>query len=123
MQGRPRLKTIDRIFGWLLILASCGHTIGTFMWVPFMSGMFVWSLGASLASALLGVLNVVRVGRPDDKVLAGITAVGTACWALLALTFGKSIGNMLDPRVVGNVITAVVLVVFSARMLRRRSHG
>ncbi len=84
-----------------------------------MSGMFVWSLGASLAAALLGVLNVVRVGRPHDKVLATITAIGTACWALLALAFGKSIGNMLDPRVLGNVIISVVLVIFAGLTVRR----
>jgi uncharacterized membrane protein YbjE (DUF340 family) len=118
-----KLRTIDRIFGWLLILASCGHTVGTLMLLQFLSGIFVWSLSGSLAVALLGVLNVVRAGRPDDKVLATITAAGTTCWALLALAFGKSIGNMFDPRVVGNVIIAVVLVIFAGLTLRRSSHG
>jgi hypothetical protein len=115
------LKTIDRIFGWLLVLASCGHTVGTLMWTQPMSGIFIWSLGSSLAAALLGVLNIVRAGRPDDKTLATITAVGTACWALVALGFGKSIGNVLDPRVVSHVLISVVLVIFSGLTLRRRS--
>jgi hypothetical protein len=117
----PMLKNIDRAFGYLLILASCGHTAGTFKWVPFMSGMFVWSLGSSLAAALLGVLNIVRAGRLDDKTLAVITAAGTTGWALVALGFGKSIHNMLDPRVLGNVFIAVVLVLFSAVALRQSS--
>src|SRR5437773_3840563 len=73
-QTKPRRllmsKVIDRIFGYLLILGACGHTIGTFMWIQPMSGIFIWSLGSSLAAALLGTLNVVRAGRPDDKPLA-----------------------------------------------------
>ena len=112
------MKTLDRIFGGLLILASFGHTLGTFRLVPYMSGMFVWSLGASLAGTLLGVLNLVRAGRPDDKTLAIITAAGTACWMLLALAFGKSIGNLLDPRVVGHAAISAMLVIFSFLTLR-----
>ncbi|HEY3939619.1 MAG TPA: hypothetical protein VGL97_19455 [Bryobacteraceae bacterium] len=115
-------KKIDSTFGWLLVLASCGHTLRTLKLVPFLSGLFVWCLAGSLAVALLGTLNIVRAGRPDDKALAAITAAGTAAWALLALAFGKSIGNMMDPRVLGNLLIAVVLVFFSGatfRMARR----
>jgi hypothetical protein len=115
------MKTIDRTFGWLLVLGSLGHTIGTLMWTQPMSGIFIWSLGSSLAAALLGVLNIVRAGRPDDKTLATISAIGTACWALLALGFGKSIGNLLDPRAVGHAMIAVVLVIFSVITLRNGS--
>ena len=117
------LKVIDRIFGWLLVVGSCGHTIGTLMWTQPMSGIFIWSLGSSLAAALLGALNIVRAGRPDDKTLATITAVGTACWALLAFGFGKSIGNVLDPRAMVHMVTAVVLVIFSGLTLRRSSNA
>lgn len=108
------LKVVDRTFGWLLVLASCGHTLGTLKLVPFMSQMFAWSLGSSLAAALLGILNIVRVGRPQDRTLAAIAAIGTAGWVLLALAFGKSIDNMLDPRVVTNAVIAIVLVVFAS---------
>ena len=101
------LKNVDRGFGWLMILASIGHTFGTVKWTPFMSGIFVWSLGSSLA------------GRPEDKTLAAIAVGGTFGCALLALAFGKSIGDMLDPRVVGNVVIAVVLVGFGVRTFRR----
>lgn len=117
------LKVTDRIFGWLLILGSCGHTAGTFMWLQPMSGMFIWSLGSSLAAALLGALNIVRAGRPNDKTLAAITTIGTACWALLAVGFGKSIGNVLDPRVVFHVIVATVLAVLGGITLLRGSRS
>ena len=114
-------KVIDRIFGYLLILGACGHTIGTFMWIQPMSGIFIWSLGSSLAAALLGTLNVVRAGRPDDKTLAILTAVGSACWALLALAFGKSIGNLEDPRAVFHALVSLILLIFSVGTLLRKS--
>jgi hypothetical protein len=115
------LKTIDRIFGWLLVLGSAGHTVGTLLWTQPMSGIFIWSLGSSLAAALLGTLNIVRAGRPQDNTLAMITAIGTGCWALLALAFGMSIGNLLDPRPLSHFVIAVVLVSFSVITLRRRA--
>jgi hypothetical protein len=113
------LKVVDRIFGWLLVLASCGHTVGTILWTKPMSDIFIWSMGSSLAGLLLGTLNIVRAGRPDDKTLATITMVGTACWALLTFAFGRSIGNVFDLRVVGHVVISIVLVIFSAMMLSR----
>jgi hypothetical protein len=67
------LKVVDRIFGCLLALAACGHTVGTILWTQTTSGIFIWSLGSSLAAALLATLNIVRTGRPDDKTLAIIT--------------------------------------------------
>jgi|SRR5215469_14517756 len=113
------LKVIDRIFGALLILAACGHTAGTILWTQPMSGIFIWSLGSALAALLLGTLNIVRAGRPDDKTLAAITLIGTVCWAALAFAFGKSIGNVLDPRPLSHVIISLVLVVLSAATLGR----
>jgi hypothetical protein len=118
-RARGELKTIDRIFGWLLILGSAGHTIGTVLWTEPMSGIFLWSLGSSLAAALLGVLNLVRAGRRQDKTLALITTIGTAFWAALALTFGFSIHNVLDPRAMTHFIVSVVLVIFGVRTLSR----
>jgi hypothetical protein len=115
------LKVVDRIFGGLLVLAACGHTIGTILWTQPMSGIFIWSLGSSLAAVLVAVLNIVRAGRPDDKTLAVITLVGTACWALVAFAFGASIHNVLDPRPLSHVVISVVLVIFSGITLWRRS--
>ena len=109
------MKTVDRIFGWLLILGSAGHTAGTVMWTEPMSGIFIWSLGSSLAAAVLGVLNLVRAGRPGDKTLALITISGTALWAALALAFGFSIHNVLDPRPMIHFIVSIVLVIFGVR--------
>lgn len=115
------LRIVDRIFGVLLALGACGHTVGTILWTQPMSGIFIWSLGSSLAAALLATLNIVRAGRPDDKTFAVITLVGTACWALLALGFGMSIHNVLDPRPLGHVVISIILVFFSGITLWRSS--
>jgi hypothetical protein len=115
------LKVVDRIFGCLLALAACGHTVGTILWTQSMSGIFIWSLGSSLAAGLLATLNIVRAGRPDDKTLAVITLVGTGCWALVAFGFGVSIHNYLDPRPLGHVVISIILVFFSGITLWRSS--
>ena len=116
------LKLFDRVFGWLLVLASCGHTVGTFLWTQRMSGISIWSLGSSLAAGLVATLNIVRAGRSDDKTLAAIAAIGTACWALVAFGFGVSIGNVLDPRPLGHVVISMVLVIFSGITLWRKTN-
>ena len=116
-------RIIDRIFGILLALASCGHTVGTILWTEPLSGIFIWSLGASLAGGLLVALNIVRAGRPNDKTLAVITGVGTACWALIAFGFGVSIHNVLDPRPLGHVVISIVLVVVSGNTIWRESRA
>jgi hypothetical protein len=115
------LRKIDRTFGWLLILANCGHTLGTILWAPFLSGLWVWSLGAAVGGFVLGALNIVRAGRPPDKVIAWITALGTACLILVAVAFGISIGNLFDPRADGHIVICSVLVGFSVNTIVRSS--
>ncbi len=111
------MKRIDRIFGSLLVVGAAGHTAGTIMSTQPMSGIFIWSLGSALAAALLGTLNIVRAGRPEDKTLAAITLIGTACWVPLALSFGVSIGNLFDARAMFHAIVAIALTIFSGMTL------
>ena len=112
------LGKIDRIFGVFLLIGAAGHIMGTLLLLPAMSEIWVWSLGAAIAAALLGVLNIVRAGRANDKTIAVITTIGTAIWALLALTFGASIHNLLDPRALFHFVVSAVLVVFGFLTIR-----
>ncbi len=109
-------RRVDRAFGVLLLLGAAGHTFGTLQHLRG-TDAFLWSLGSSLAAALLAVLNLVRAGRPPDRSLAVICAVGTLCWALLVVRFGVSIGNLLDPRVLMHLIASAGLVLFSVLAL------
>ena len=113
------LKLVDRIFCVLLILAACGHTAGTLIGAQFLSGIFVWSLSGSLAAFLLAALHLVRTSRPDDRVVALIAVVGTCGWILVALGFGASVGNVLDPRAMTHAIVSAGLVGFGVRTLMR----
>ena len=110
------MRGLDRAAGILLLLGAAGHTAGTLHWLSPSSDAFVWSLGSSLAAALLGTLNLVRSGRPADRTLAWICVAGTSCWAGVVLGFGVSIGRVLDPRVLMHMVASAALVVFSVPM-------
>ena len=116
-------RRVDRGFGVLLLLGAAGHTVGTLQHLRG-TDAFLWSLGSSLAAALLAVLNLARAGRAADRPLAVVCAVGTLCWALLVVGFGVSIGNLLDPRVLMHLVASAGLVLFSMLGLARpRSSG
>jgi hypothetical protein len=117
------LRTVDRLFGALLIVATVAHSVGTVVMTPFLSGLFVWSLGSSLAGFLLGVLNLARAGRPQDRALAAIVAIGTTCWIIVCLGFSLSIRNLFDPRPVSHELISLVLVLFSIRTLLGHAKG
>jgi hypothetical protein len=111
------IKIADRLFGWLQMLGACGHTAGTIVLVPFMSGLFVWSLGASIGMFLTAALNLLRAGRPGDRAVALMATAGSGGQLLLCLAFGKSIANFADPRVVGLSVIATALLCFGIRTL------
>lgn len=112
-------KKIDLIFCGLMALATTGHLFGTFKFLEFGTGIFVWSLSGVLAAALLTVINILRNKRPKDKTLAGITFVGNLAWIGIVVLFGQSIGNFVDPRVLFHGISALGLCYFSFQSLRR----
>ncbi len=114
------MRTANRVFGWLLVLACCGHTLGTLKGYPAMSPIWVWSLGSSLAGLLLGGVSLIASGRPTDRALSGLTLAGSVGWIFVALAFGVSIGQVLDPRVVGHAVIAAGLAVSSGVALCRR---
>jgi len=110
-------RIIDRIFGALLLIGAGLHALGALRTYTIGSEALVWSLSGTLAAGLVGVLNLVRAGRPDDHTLAWITLVGSLAWAGVAIAFGAAIGNVFDPRVLWHAITALVLAGFSLRTL------
>ena len=114
-------KSLDRVFGALLLIGACLHVVGAVRAYPLGSEALVWSLSGTLAAGLLAVLNLVRAGRPDDHTLAAITLVGSLAWVGIAIAFGVAIGNVVDPRVLWHAVAALVLAGFSLRSLLNRS--
>ena len=109
------MKIVDRIFGWLLVVASLLHTLGAVGAYRNMPVTLVWALSGTLAGLLLAGLNLLRVGRPNDHTLAWVSFLGCLGWIAVALAFGKVTGNILDFRPFTHVIITVVLAAISLR--------
>jgi hypothetical protein len=106
-------KLIDRAFIALLAFGALGHLLGTFTLTDIGSPLFVWSLSGVLAAGMVVAVNVLRHVRGSDPALARIALVGSACWVGIAILFGASIGNILDPRALLHAIAAAGLCYFS----------
>ena len=114
-----RNAKLDWLFCLLLAVAASGHLFGTLTLYEHGTPLFVWSLAGVLCAALLVALNVLRIGRPTDLSLIWVCLVGCAFWVMIALMFGQSVGNVLDPRVLLHSLAAAGLAALSLRSLLR----
>ncbi|MEO6829843.1 MAG: hypothetical protein ABI164_08515, partial [Acidobacteriaceae bacterium] len=102
-------------FGWLLVMGSLLQIIGSVEMYRGTPEMLVWALSGTLAGLLLAALNLLRVDRPRDRMLAWISFLGSVGWLAVVIAFGLAIGNLLDFRVATMGAIAIVLVIFSMR--------
>jgi hypothetical protein len=109
------MNSVDRTFGWLLVIGSLLHAFGSYSAYNGRHEMLLWALSATLAGLLLAALNLLRIGRPGDRTLAWISFAGCLGWLAMVLAFGAVIHRMLDLRVVALTVIAVVLAIFSVR--------
>lgn len=114
------VKWIDRLFCALLLVGAALHGAGSFAAYPAGSEVLVWSLAASLAAALLAMLNFMRTARRDDWTLALVCAAGCICWLAVSMDFGTAIGHYGDLRVLWHAVCALALAVFSVRTMLTR---
>ena len=115
------LRGLDLLFIVFVLLGACGHTAGALATYPAGSEILVYALGMSVLALVCGTANILRARRPSDAGMALIVLLSGASQAGVALAWGCAIGNPLDPRVVGFVLAAGGLAVFSAATLFR--HG
>jgi|GEM_PF-1393531 len=114
-----RSAKLDWLFCALMAAATAGHFFGTLVLVEHGTGLFVWSLAGVLAAALLVALNVMRIGRPNDRTLAWTCLVGCLCWVAISFMFGQSVGNVLDQRALFHAFSALGLAILSWRSLQK----
>ena len=112
------MKRLDYGLCALLALGGLGHLIGTFAGYAPGTEVFAWSLSGSAFAFTLVFLNVLRIRRPGDRVLALGAAVSTLVWAVIALLFGQAIGAVADPRVLMHVAAALGLVAMAVSSSR-----
>ncbi len=106
---------IDWFFIALLSMGVLGHTLGTFILVEIGSNLFVWSLAGVLAASLVVALNILRKFRTGDHAIASLAMVGSLGWLVIAILFGRAVGNSLDPRSLSHAIAAAGCAYFSLR--------
>ena len=110
------MKTVDRVFGWLLVVATAMHCVGCLIaFLHTNPDMLLWTEGAGIGGFLLAAVNLLRVNRPVDRGLAWVSAAGCVAWAVMAIAFGVRIGNVFDPRPLSHTIITLVLFGFSLR--------
>lgn len=112
------MKSLDRLFGWLLVVNGLFHALGAWNANHGKPGVLLWALTGSLAAFLIAAINLLRAERPHDRPLAWLSLAGSMAWLAVALIVGKLAGNFLDARVVSNALNAVVLAAMSIRSLR-----
>lgn len=113
------MRVLDHMFGCLLILGGIGHGLGSYMAYSSDHMVLLWAWSASLLVFLLAAVNLLRAGRNGDRSLGWISFVACVAWIAFALWFGRLIGNVFDPRPLGNMLITLVLAVFSLRSALR----
>ncbi|HEX7336090.1 MAG TPA: hypothetical protein VF252_02685 [Gemmatimonadales bacterium] len=117
------METVDRAFGWLLIVGGVLHAIGSWTGYRTTPETLLWALAGSLAALLVAAVNLLRAGRPGDLPLAWVSLGGSVAWMAVALGFGIVIGNLLDPRALIHMLNALVLAGMSLRTVGRAKKG
>lgn len=111
------MKALDRVFGCLLFLGGIGHGLGSYKAHAKDPMALLWALSGSFAIFLLAAVNLLRAGRDGDRATACISLGGCIVWIGFVLCFARLIGNMLDFRVLVNLIITMALALFSLRSL------
>jgi hypothetical protein len=114
-------KIVDRLLGWLLVIGALLHGFGSLQAYAALTSIQVWALSGSLAALLLAAINLMRIGRPQDRTLALVSLAGCVGWFAVAVGFGASIGNVLDPRALYHEAVALGLAAMSLRTIVRQA--
>jgi hypothetical protein len=117
------MRSLDRLLSILLILGAVGHTFGVLQYYRAQPDALFWSLCAGPLMVLVAAINLLRSRRPRDPAIAWISAAASASYLVVTLGFGRLIGDMADPQVIGFGVIALGLTLFSvmgAASLRAR---
>ena len=116
------MKTTDRICAWIVLLLGCVHCAVTFVVHKTFTVEAIWFISGGLVLIFGALLNLVRIARPDDRLLAQVSALANL---LLFALFGIAVPWLLhrdlkqNPQVIVVAIAIAVELGFSLRQCFR----
>jgi hypothetical protein len=124
------MRTLDRIFGWLMTLSG-SYLLGILSLIELYEsvsgvghyGKADWTIGDGMMELLLGACNLMRAERPHDRTLARVCVAGNLGWIALAIKYMVRVGLPHGIRVplteAIQLFLAAVLLFLSVRTLQR----
>ena len=112
------MKTIDRVFAWIVLLLGCVHCAVTFVVHKTFTVEAIWFVSGGLVLIFGALLNLVRIARRGDRLLARVSALANL---LLFALFGIATPWLLrgdlkqNPQVIVAAIAIAAELGFSLR--------
>jgi len=116
------MKTLDRVFGWALLVLGCLHTAGSvFLMSKNLSFDSAWFFSGGLAVIFGAFLNLIRAYRPPDNVVARISILANLLLLILSALLCWVLRHDLrqNPQAVVLVLVIGIELLFSARQWSR----
>ncbi len=105
------MKMIDRILAWVLLVFGSVHCGVTFVLHKTFTVEAVWFVSGGLVLIFGALLNLVRIARPDDRLLARASALANL---LLFALFGIAVPWLLHRDLKQNPQVIVVAIATAA---------
>ena len=96
-----------------------GQIQGVLATQPLLDTYTVWAFSGSIAAWAIAVLNWLRAGRPNDKVIAAWALAGTLSWVLIIIWLAVAADMTRDIRIWLCLVVCGALLVFGLQSLRR----
>jgi hypothetical protein len=111
------LKTVDKIFAWILVVMGCIHCGGTFIARPHFSIDGVWFFTGGIALIASGLLNLIRIqsGKGGLPRISSITINVLMALACLAIVWLRGLSSFHAPQLIIVTIAVMVEVIFSVQ--------
>lgn len=107
------MKTTDRICAWIVLLLGCVHCAVTFVVHKTFTVEAIWFISGGLVLIFGALLNLVRIARPDDRLLARASALANL---LLFALFGTAMVWLLRGDLKQNPQVIVVAIAIAAEL-------
>ena len=107
------MRTADRIFAWIVLLLGCVHCAVTFVVHKTFTVEAIWFVSGGLVLILGALLNLVRIARTNDRLLARASAVANL---LLFALFGIAMVWLLHRDLKQNPQVIMAAIAISAEL-------